>query len=78
MMPLILPEPISRRLSASACKPDCTSALPHCARQLVAKATRRAAGRGIYAGSGRDWRAGRGEAHGTYTRMLTPLIDGLG
>ena len=44
-------ELVSRRLSASAGKPDCTSALPRCAGQLVAKAKRRAAGRGIlYAG----------------------------
>ena len=31
-------EPVSRRLAASAGKPDCTSAFPRCAGQLVAKA----------------------------------------
>ena len=47
-------EPVFRRLAASAGKPDCTSAFPRCAGQLVAKGKlkRRAAARGIYAGSG--------------------------
>ena len=53
-------EPVSRRLAASAGKPDCTSAFPRCAGQLVAKAKRRAAAeeRGVGYGSGQ--RAGRG------------------
>ena len=70
-------EPVSRRLVASAGKPDCTSAFLRCAGQLVSnKASERRPE--VYAGSGRE--QGRGKASGTYayTRMLTPLIDGLG
>ena len=58
-------EPVSRRLAASAGKPDCTSASPWCTGQLVAKAERRAA-----AGVGLGREAWRGE-QGTYTHVHT-------
>ena len=44
---------LADRLAASAGKSDCTSAFPCFAGQLVAKG-KRAAARGIYAGSGRE------------------------
>ena len=57
-------EPVSRRLAASAGKPDCTSAFPHCTGQLVAKVKRRAVAE-VYTPGREIQRAG--EAHGTYT-----------
>ena len=75
-------EPVSRRLAASAGKPDWqhqqvnqtgTSAFPRCAGQLVAKAKRRAA-----AEVRRDGETEGGARPMGRTRMLTPLIDGLG
>ena len=74
-------EPVSRRLAASAGKPDCTSAFPRCAGQLVAKGkVKEASGGQRYAGSGRSGREKQGGAARPMvcTRMLTPLIDGLG
>ena len=56
------------RLTALAGKPNCTSAFPRCAGQLVAKG-KRAAARGIYAGSGRE--QGRGKASGTYVHTCS-------
>ena len=69
-------EPVSRRLAASASKPDCTSAFPPL--RWAASGQRRAAARGTQ-GSGREQggRAGPGLWY-LRTRMLTPLIDGLG
>ena len=58
-------ESVSPRLAASASKPNCTSASPRCAGQLVAKAE----------ASGK--RVGRGRPM-VRTCMLTPLINGLG
>ena len=52
-------EPVSRRLAASAGKPDCTSAFPRCAGQLVAKAKRRAAAAEVYTPGREKQRAGR-------------------
>ena len=58
---------ISRRLAASAGKPDCTYAFPRCAGQAKGKVKEASSGQ-RYAGSRPMVR----------TRMLTPLIDGLG
>ena len=62
-------EPVSRRLAASAGKPDCTSAFPRCAGQLLAKGKVKEAsgGRGRRVGSGWD----KQRAGGTYTHAHT-------
>ena len=66
-------ESVSPRLAASASKPDCTSASPRCAGQLVAKASGKRGSGCVGMGS----RAGRGRPM-VRTCMLTPLINGLG
>ena len=74
------PEPVSRRLAASAGKPDCTSAFPRCAGQLVAKGKVKEASSGqryIRRVGSRTTGRGKGLWY-LRTRMLTPLIDGLG
>ena len=68
-------EPVSRRLAASAGKPDCTSAFLRCAGQLVAKRqVKEASGGQRYAGSGREQQGGAKPL--VLTRMLTMLIVG--
>ena len=59
-------EPVSRRLAASASKPDCTSASPRCAGQLVAKASGK---RGSGCRDGKQ--GGVRPAHGTYMHAHT-------
>ena len=74
-------EPVSRRLAASAGKPDCTSDFPRCAGQPWQMQSERGERRQRYAGSGSGENGGRGSAITrpmVCTRMLTPLIDGLG
>ena len=70
-------EQVSRRLAASASKPDCTSAFPTLrwaasGQRQVKEAS--ASGGQRYTGSGREQQGGARPR----TRMLTPLIDGLG
>ena len=62
-------ELVSPRLAASASKPDCTSASPRCAGQLVAKASGK---------RGSRCRDGKQPRPMVRTCMLTPLINGLG
>ena len=68
-------EQVSRRLAASASKPDCTSTFPTL--RWAASGQRQvkeASGGQRYIGSGREQQGGARPR----TRMLTPLIDGLG
>ena len=70
--------PVNRASFSQTGKPDCTSAFPRCAGQLVAKAKKRAAAKVRGVG-----RVGTGKTKGgarsmVRTCMLTPLIDGLG
>ena len=65
-------EPVSRRLAASAGKPDCTSAFPRCTGQLVAKGkVKEASGGQRYIRRVRSRTTGRDKASGTYMHAHT-------